>query len=208
MVKKTVKVIVIYLFFVVLAVVINACDGRESGQYKLSEINSIALRLVDIKTNDIHPDEEYYSTVAYINLLDTVAIRYDSLGIDVTTTNEYFAQNFQFNNSDFIQSCYAKDLSYSFEKIVDIIVTSNKDYSSNFPKDSDLSGIMNITHGHYTNGISFESFLTSYDCVQSNVLLRFISPPDNDEVHTITIKYVTENNTEFETSQSQLLIKK
>ena len=207
--KRIVNVIVICLSFLVLIVVIDACDGKESGQFRLSEINSIALRLLEIKTRTTDPYEEYYSTIAYINLQDTLAIRYDSLGIDITTRTEYFiTQNSQFNNSSFINSCYAQKTQVNYERIVDIIVTSNKDYSNNLPKGSDLSGIMNITYGHSPNGINIESFLTSYNCEQLNVILRFLSPPDSDEVHTITIIYVTEHGNEVETTPGQLLIKK
>jgi hypothetical protein len=207
--KRIVNVSVIFLSFLVLIVVIDACEGKETGQFRLSEINSIALRLLEIKTRTIEPYEEYYSTIAYINLSDTLEIRYDSLGIDITTGTEYFlTQNSQFNNTSFINSCYANDQQYSYEKIVDIIVTSNKDYSNNLPKGSDLSGIMNITYGHSPNGINIESFLTSYNCEQLNVILRFLSPPDSDVVHTITIKYITEHGNEVETTPGQLLIKK
>ena len=55
---------------------------------------------------------------------------------------------------------------------------------------------------------SFDSFLTSYDCRQGYVLLRFLSSPDTEEVHTITITYITENGNKFETKQGQLLITK
>lgn len=207
--KKIIYVILICLSFLVLMVIIDACGGKEEGQYRLSEINSIALRLLEVKIRTTEPYEEYYSTIAYINLQDTLAIRYDSLGIDITTVNEYYlAHNSQFKKSFLISSCVAQQTDAKFERIVDIIVTSNKNYSSNLPKGSDLSGIMNITYGNSPDGVNFESFLTSYDCKQRDVLLRFLSPPDNDEVHTITITYITENGNECETTPGQLLIKK
>lgn len=205
MVKIIVKIITVYLIFTVLSVIISACGG-EAYYYNVSEMHSRAVRLEDILTEADYHNFEHYSTTQCNNLVDTVAIRYDSLGFEVTIAyEELIAQNIQSNKSSFIQSCYA-DETVDFEKIVDVIVFSNKDYSHDYPKGSDLSVIMNIATGNSTDGVSLESYLSYYFSYWDNVLLRFLSPPDVEQVHTITIKYITENGNEFETIQGQLLI--
>ena len=207
MVKKVFKIITIYLTFTVLSVIISSCGG-EAYYYNVNEMHSRALRLEDIITETDYHNFEHYSTIQCNNLLDTVAIRFDSIGFEVTIEyEELIAHYIQSNKLSFIQSCHA-DETVSFEKIVDIKVYSNKDYSQNYPKGSNLSMIMNIAKGNSTNGVSFKSYLLSYHESWHNVLLRFISPPDVEQVHTFTIKYITENGNEFETKQEQLLIKK
>ena len=57
-------------------------------------------------------------------------------------------------------------------------------------------------------GVNLNEFLSRYDAGTSTVLYKILFAPEKEEVRTLKIKYITENNHEFEIVVRNLIILK
>jgi len=71
------------------------------------------------------------------------------------------------------------------EKVIDIIITSNKNYNAKYPAGSNLKGIMSA------NGKTIDAMLKYYSNVPPDPFYTFNTPPETEEVHDITFIYRT-----------------
>ena len=178
------------------------CCEVKPETYDFKSIDATLKRIIgkELCQGDIHCHfvlEDIYSQD------DTVAISFDSLAIVVSTM---YSISYSFNrNMPGIQSVYAKSPpSDVCEKITDIIIASNKDYSVKYPAGSNLKGIISVRDN---NNDVFVGNTTIDDMIENlslwnfrefwrdaHLLYTFNTPPDTEKVHEITITYKTEKN--------------
>jgi len=204
--KKTIKIIIGYMIFSVIISITNSCGGNPD-YYRLTSISSQLLKITGLKTVG-SAQIKSYSVERINNLEDTLQIRFDSVGIEINTEKLLAQSTIMQNNYLGIQSAYALEKKVEYEKIVDVIITSNKAYNSLYPAGANLKGIFMLSEQHYVTGASVDAFLQRYDAGVPIVLYKLLFAPDKEEVHTIKIKYITENNCEYETVVKNLLILK
>ena len=202
--NKIRKIAILYLIISLSIILIN-CLGGGPDLYKVEALNSQPQRIIDIHQHN--EGANLYLVENIYTAIDTVKIRYDSLIIE-TSMQHYLAQNNIVNNIG-IQPAYAWSKVKNYERIDDIIITSNKDYNSEYPSGTNLSNILNIRNGSYSvkANISIAHFLQNFDTNNSeDVYYTFTIAPEFEDIHTITIKYITENNNVFETKVENLKI--
>ena len=167
-------------------------------------LNSIDASLKRITRTALDSDGDSYFVLKDVyNQADTVSIAFDSLAIEVKINYNLLSHNFN-RNLPGIQSAYATSILYNYEKITDIIITSNKDYSVIYPAGTNLKIIVSVRGSYYVQGEK-----TVDDVIESGriygehksdpppLLYTFDIPPETEEVHEITIKYITEKNQVF-----------
>jgi len=204
--KKTIKIIIAYTIFYVIISITNSCGGNPD-YYRLTSISSQLLKITGLKTVG-SAQIKSYSVERINNLEDTLKIRFDSVGIEISTEKLLAQSTIMQNNYLGVQSAYALTKAVEYEKIVDVIITSNKDYNPIYPAGANLKEIFILSEQHYITGASVDNFLQRYDAGVPIVLYKLLFAPDKEDVHTIKIKYITENNREYEAVVKNLLILK
>ena len=200
------KIVIIVISYIIFSVLFDSC-WQKPDYYKLSSINSKLFRITGFETVGLAQIQTY--SVEDVNVSeDTLKIRYDSIGIEINTEN-LLAQSTVFQHNSFgISPVYALEKVIEYEKIVDIIITSDKDYNSFYPAGTDLKQIFMISEEHNVSATHISNFLQNYDARIKTVFLKLLYAPEKEEVHTIKIKYKTENNNEYETTVKSVMILK
>ncbi len=203
--KNKIKVLIIYTIFYALTGISNSCG--EPDYYKVSSINSNLLRLKGIEIIGSAKIKSYL--VERIDTVeDTVKIRYDSLGIEINIEKILAQSSSLPNNNPVFQNAYALSKAVNYERIFAIEITSDKDYNSLYPAGSNLNELFSISEEHLVYGVNLNEFLSRYDAGTSTVLYKILFAPEKEEVRTLKIKYITENNHEFEIVVRNLIILK
>jgi len=197
------KKVVVFAGFILMTLLftIFRC-GCEKYIY---DLNSIETSLKCITGTELYvdtmPDSRYFVLEDIYSQGDTVAIAYDSLAIIVKTNYSRLAAYNFYKNLPGIQSAYAYKPYVYYENITDIIITSNKDYSNQYPAGSNLKKVISVnSHGYYVYNVKtidemIKDISPSWEA--PHLLYTFNTPPETEDVHEITIRYKTEKNQVF-----------
>jgi len=132
-------------------------------------------------------------------------IRYDSLRIQVTNETKIVLNTIKIPFG--IESAYAFEVEENYELITDIAITSNQDYSNDYPAGTNLNDILTISSEYY-QWPSIDDYLNNQIDLFGTLYFTFKVPPTTNQVHEITIRYTTEKNRIFAATVSNLLITK
>jgi len=209
------KKIIVFASFILMTFVFSMFRcGLFAVKDEMYNLKSINASLKRITGTELRVDTD--STTCYLVLEDIynqnniASIAFDSLAIMVKT--DYYFASYAFNrNFPGIQSAYAIPPYHEiYETVTDIIITSNKNYSGKYPAGSNLKEIVSIVPKWYSSNC-FVNEITTIDTIikvfslreygrgwyESQLLYLFNIPPETEEVHEITIKYITEKNQVF-----------
>ena len=198
------KKIIVFVGFILMTVAFSMfqCKKYNPPIYDLNSIDATLKRITgkELCQGDIHCHltlENIYSQE------DTVSIAFDSLAMVVSTNYLY---SYSFNRSmPGIQSAYAKSPPPDVcEKITDIIIISNKNYSTKYPAGSNLKGIISVRDNNndiFSGNTTIDEMIENLSLWNyseywrdSHSLYTFNIPPETEEIHEITIIYQTEKN--------------
>jgi hypothetical protein len=202
------KKIIVFAGFILMTVVFSTfrcfCFGGGGDEF-------YDLKSIDANLKHVVGTELWVDTVPYIHRLvlediyhqdDTISIAFDSLAIMVKTS--YYKLPRKFNgNIHGIQLAHATpSILIIYESITDIIITSNKNYNAKYPAESNLKEIITVGQDWSSSvcrvdeNITLDSLTIDFPWRLNNgfprMLYLFNTPPDTEEVHEITIKYITE----------------
>ena len=135
---------------------------------------------------------------------DSIGIRYDSLGIDIQ--NELISINE--NTSHGISNLYACKPAEKYDNLQKVIITSSEDYTTGYPKGSNLTEIMLVREGFNADGQKIEPYMLNRSLYFGNYFFTFQTPPSEDKFHDITIKYILTNGREYFSTIENVLIRK
>ena len=202
--NKLKKVLAILSVSMLIVIIISACE--RTNHYTLDGIHATVLELTGID-KEINPDYHYFIVEKLTDSDNPTKIRYDSLAIEISTSQEIsLAKSLKSNSNMGIKAAQARDTDY--EDIVDIIITSDKNYNAYFPAGSNLANAVRMRLGRSVTGWTIEEYLSYYPNIGviHISLINFIQAPATEEVHNLTIKYITENGNEVTTTVEKLFI--
>ena len=192
--------IIVFAGFILMTLIFSMFRcGCKPYNYSLDSIDAGLKRITGTHINTVY-NYPYYALEDIYSQDDTVAIAFDSLAIEVWTK---YSTVYAFNrNLPGIQSAYATSIRIIYEKITDIIITSNKDYSAEYPSGSNLKGLISVIHSLDMAAMTVDNMIEMFSLYDGwqwdySLLYTFNTPPDTEEVHDITIIYKTEKNQEF-----------
>jgi len=203
------KKIIVFAGFILMTVGFSMVQCRFGGKefHDLKSIDASLKRIVETSLFvDTIPDSHRLVLEDVHSQNNIVAIHFDSLAIEVKTN---YSKGYYVFNRNFpgIQSAYAFGKTTEiYEKITDVIITSNKNYNTQYPAGSNLKDI--ITVGQKWSSSEYRvDVSTTIDTItknrrvdywyESRLIYLFNTSPETEDVHEITIKYITEKNQVF-----------
>lgn len=148
---------------------------------------------------------EYFQIVAPAD--DAEGISFDELAIEIHNDYYAFCPN-PLKSSYGLSSAFACSPNEYYSIVNKIEITSSEDYNEEYPKGTDLKGIMRVRQGLYIEGHEVEAYMNNMELYSSLFLYNFIAPPSEDKVHDLTFKYFLYEGGEVETTVSGVLITK
>lgn len=139
---------------------------------------------------------------------DEKGIRYDSLGIEVHNELGYAYLPTNPVNSFGFSSVYACSPAVNFDILFDVIITSSEDYNSAYPKGTNLEEIMLARYSYLVRGNNIDAFMVNKQLDESNIFYTFAYPPAQDAYHDLTFKYILADGREYESTVTDVLVKK
>ena len=205
------KKIIVFAGFILMTVGFSMFHS--SCKEKKYNIESLNAKLKHITGTKLSNDGFYELTMEDVadNIRTVSSVPYNSLAIEVRVKVYLVANHFN-RNIPGISSAYAftpPDTWY--EKITDIIITSDKDYNSEYQAGTNLKNILSVRKGTYKKDAisSIDEVLQNLYAGKNGMLLfTFDIPPETEEVHKITITFVTENNNVITTTLQNVKILK
>ena len=193
--KRLITLIVILIF----PLLFNSCGEQD---IILIRINAEAQRIVNYEKYEYATDS-FCITQTILPENGITSIRYDSLRIQVTNETKIVLNTIKIPFG--IESAYALTVEENYELITDIAITSNKDYTNDYPVGTNLKDILtfSIDDFQYT---SFDNLLKEMTFLPYRLTFTFKIPPTTNQVHELTIRYTTEKNRKFAATLSNLLI--
>ena len=180
------KKIIVFAGFILMTFVFSMFRCTCKTDHTLDSINARLCRITERETwsmtvnftfENIYRLDEY----GYYCQDDIISIAFDSLAIDVRTN--YTASN-NYNTS-------LAMVKQTHERVIDIVIISNKNYNANYPAGSNLKEIISVW--------SFDTFIRTIDAMLESVsnvpdygYYMFNIPPETEEIHDITIIYRTD----------------
>lgn len=212
--KKALSVVAFWFSFQFLLSVglvgCNPCGSFEPENYHLTGINASVQRIDSIK-------KQYYNEVILLKSFDgPIEARYDSIGIKSDNLLQLAMDHSQKEFYAGFQSAFAcspPGPNY-LDKLADIIITSNKDYNSEYQAGQNLAGMLQVSREHIeqryaAEGMDVSDYLKLGNSLRMDGLLfTFRKAPGANNVHDLTVKYVLENGVSYESSIQNVLIKK
>ncbi len=184
--------------------IFQSCCNPDPINYRLKSVTGGVERIVGVEYLGDYR-EEYYETEPYAYSVDGIA--YDSLGILLINDIETFSSN---SKGEVFFNSYACSPAENYEMLADLIIISNHDYTSSFPSGTNLKDLMSIRQGFNSFLVAGESilaFLTNGEIV-GNSYITFNVPPDENNIHDLTIKFVLRDGREYSTILQGLKINK
>jgi hypothetical protein len=213
------KIIVFAGFILMMAVFsIFRCSCKEK-KYNLESLNIKLKRITGTKLSNNGSYELTMEDIAdrrddsYVSYRGNgTSVPYDCLAIEVSVKSVYLVANDFNRNIPGISLAYALTRPDTwYEKITDIIITSNKDYNFEYQAGTNLKNILSVRKNTHkkdaTNSIG-DVLQNLYARGGMYILFTFDIPPETEEVHEITIKYVTENGQIVSTVAKNVMILK
>lgn len=203
--KKTGIAFVIFVLLNLSLSIFQSCCHPDPIYFRLDSLKSEAQRITGITVSGTQNIGDF---IVEPYIPDEQGIRYDSLGIDVmnelvTAMNQQeWKYNFGFSNA------YACSPSENFDVVFDVIITSSEDYNSAYPKGSNLEEVMQVRYAHMVRGNNVALFMVNNELRYHTVFYTFSFPPSENKTHNITIKYILNDGREYETTVSNILIRK
>ena len=168
------KVVVFAGFILIIMGFSTVHFSCEKKKYDLTSIEAILKHIIVRADGDF--DYEYI-----FNPNGITSIAFDSLLIDVEAVYEQ-------SNSlswEFLRKS-------KYEKVTDIIITSNKNYNAQYPAGTNLKGIISAWAQYTSSGYgTIDAMLKYTSNLPYDVSYMFNTPPYTEEVHDITIIYKT-----------------
>ena len=187
------KKIIVFAGFILMTVGFSMLWCSCQSNFGLNSIDANLKRITGIKTSSADSNWHYFDFEDIYNQDDTIFVVFDSLAIEVKTnyhqlTRAFIREILMMENIE----------SQNFEKVTDIIITSNKNYNAKYPSGSSLKELISVRRSHNVNDI-----MTVDNMIEESshydrwwyfppLLYTFNTPPETEEVHDITIKYITE----------------
>jgi hypothetical protein len=180
------KVFTIFIGHFLLTVVTGliSCDdcGPFHDKFKVTSIDWNAYR-VTLSADNI--------TLSEI----TNGVTFDQLGIDLKPkTQTYFS--FIINNYNLTTGLYACSPiePTTDDKIINIEITANKDFSDEYPQGTDLSGLFDIVisdwyRGIYADKFDLKEYLQTTPFVTQEMTLILKHAPQITDEYSFTVKY-------------------
>jgi len=195
------KRLITLLAILILPMLFNSCGERD---VILIRINAKAQRIVGHEIYG-YSDDSICISEPILTGNEITRIRYDSLSIQVTNETKIVFNSIKIPFD--IESAYAFEVEENYELITDIAITSNQDYTNDYPAGTNLKDILTISNDYYT-WPSIDDYLNHMFDFYDILYFTFKIPPTTNQVHEITIRYTTENNRKFAATLSNLLITK
>ncbi|MCU0382998.1 MAG: hypothetical protein MUF68_02925 [Cyclobacteriaceae bacterium] len=203
--KKILIVFFTLTFSITIVGILQSCCNPDPLNFIIRSISAKIEKITDVKYSKVYFTDNYITeSINHENKL----IRYDSIGIVVQVDQESITINAE--GSVFNQSL-ACSPSESYEALADIIIISDKDYSSNFPAGSNLKDLFTMRSNYNLYEVKGDSIQSYLDEMYSSTYLYFLTlnaPPDEEKSHNITIEFVTMNGTRHSAEINSLVIGK
>lgn len=195
--KRLITLIVILIF----PLLFNSCGEHD---IILIRINAEAQRIVNYEKYEYATDS-FCITQTILPDNGIAQIRYDSLRIQVSNETKIVLNTIKIPFG--IESAYAMEIDEDEELITDISITSDKDYSIDYPAGTNLKDILTISNEYY-QWTSIDDYLINTRYLPEMLFFTFKTPPSTNQVHELTIRYTTEKNRKFAATLNNLLITK
>jgi hypothetical protein len=203
--KKTLLILITWTIVSTSLGIFQSCCNPDPINYRLKSISGHIERIVDIELLGNY-QTEYYVTEPYEPSASGIA--YDSIGINILNDIETFSINFK---GELFNKSFACSPAENYEILADLLITSNQDYNSSFPSETDLKQLMSIRQSfnpYLVKGESIITFLTNAQIGLGGSFITFNSPPDESKIHDLTIKFILKDGREYLTILQGLKINK
>jgi hypothetical protein len=185
-----------------IIILLQSCG--EPDYIKISNMNVNVQRITGQEARGYY-QTLFLTTDSYLSGTETPAIRYDSLAFGIFS-DFYFAQTNP-PGSFFFSSAYAKRAEI-YEKIVELMIVSDKDYNWNMKAGDNLAAAMLAHEGFLAQGKPIALFLETFRSNDpfTQILLTMEQSPDSTRFHHFTMSFITENSKRFDIEIGGLLI--
>jgi hypothetical protein len=203
--KKIGITVIIFLLFNLSLSIFQSCCHPDPIVFRLESLTSEAKRITGI---EVSGSQNIGNFIVETYSPNDSGIRYDSLGIDVMNTLITAMMQQEWNSQLGFSTTYACSPAENYDMVFDIIITSSEDYNSAYPKGSNLEEVMLVRNAHMVRGNNVALFMVNRRLNYQSVFYTFSFPPSENKTHDLTIKYVLTDGREYETTVSNILIKK
>lgn len=177
--------------------IFKSCCNPSAINYRLIAINGKVEKIISAEELN-YVNEEIYLTEPYNPLLG--AIPFDSIGIVINMDVEKYTYT---KTGDVLNSAIACSPNENYEFLKDLIITTDNDYNSSFPKGEDLKQLISIRSSlinqYRVKGESVEDFLKIPGIGDESFFLTFKEPPDQNFTYNFSIKFILVDGREYST---------
>jgi len=179
------KKIIVFAGFILMTVGFSMFQCSCKQDYTLDSVDMIPLRITEKEAETligIVSSPRYFNYRNIYRQDEIATISFDSLAIIV---NINYVWSSPYNETFF-------KMPVTREKIIDIIITSNKNYNANYPAGSNLKGIISVWHSGIYDFSTIDAVLKELSVVPSPLYYMFNTPPETEEIHDLTIIFRTD----------------
>lgn len=198
------KIKILFIIYIVYIVGLGGCIHGGSCDIEPSEFDIQSMRLTPYKIISIYSNGTYFlSSITSNTILDL-----NQLVLTLRSDINYVKANtieFNFISSAYASSCPDPGI-YTDERIASINITSDSDFSIQYPAGSNLNDLFNVAYvgnldfvgGSTIVNKSVNDYVATTPSANYVINIELTSLPDISKTHTFKIEYTQTNGEYYE----------